>query len=388
MARPPKAIPNPENKVAEAVPSLQTVLVLQGGGALGSYQAGVFEALEKEEVAPNWVAGISIGAINAALIAGNPPELRVARLKEFWNQVTSGFQAQPLMQSGDVRTLFNEFSALWTSAFGAPGFFRPRVPPPYLFPSADPKKLSLYDTSAMRETLERLIDFDRLNNDGIRLSVGAVEVKTGNFVYFDNTQCKIGPQHIMASGALPPGFAAVEIDGKFYWDGGIVSNTPLDYVLSENLTDPLLVFQVDLFSARGPLPKTMFDVTEREKDIRYSSRTRMNTDMHLRLHQTRKALRDLLAKLPPELQKDPSAIALKKLWAERSLAIVQLINRRRAEQSSSSDYEFSRRTMLDHWACGEEAVRKSLKKNDWRKILASRDEAASLDFEQPEKSSE
>ncbi len=364
----------------------RTVLVLQGGGALGSYQAGVFEALEKEKVAPDWVAGISIGAVNAALIAGNPPERRVERLREFWELVTSGFQVEPLIGRGEPRNWFNETSALWTSAFGAPGMFSVKLPFTYLFPSGEPEHLGFYDTTPLRETLERLVDFDLINaKNGVRLSVGAVEIETGNFVYFDNRHITIGPEHIMASGALPPGFPPIKIGEKYYWDGGIVSNTPLDYVLSEDQTNPLLVFQVDLFSARGPLPKSMFDVTEREKDIRFSSRTRFNTDMHLRLHKTKTALRELLDRLPPEFEKDPAAAILEELWPERSLAIVQLINRRKEFHNSSSDYEFSRRTMLDHWASGIESVQKSVKKSDWRAIIASRHEAASLDAERPSK---
>ena len=371
----------------EAAAPCKTVLVLQGGGALGSYQAGVFEALEKENVAPDWVAGISIGAVNAALIAGNPPGRRVERLREFWELVTSGFQIEPLIGRGEPRNWFNETNALWTTAFGAPGMFSVKLPMSYLFPGSEPDHLGFYDTTPLKETLERLVDFDLLNaQNGVRLSVGAVEIESGNFVYFDNRQHRIGPEHIMASGALPPGFPPIKIGDKYYWDGGIVSNTPLDYVLSENQTDSLLVFQVDLFSARGPLPKNMFDVSEREKDIRFSSRTRFNTDMHLRLHKTRTALRDLLDRLPPEFEKDPAAAILEELWPERSLAIVQLINRRKAFHNSSSDYEFSRRTMLDHWASGGESVQKSLKKNDWRRIIASRHEAASLDAERPIKS--
>ena len=373
-----------KTQIAPPAVNCKTVLVLQGGGALGAYQAGVFEALEKERVAPDWVAGISIGAVNAALIAGNPPEKRVERLREFWELVTSGFQVEPMMGQSAPRHWFNETNAIWTTAFGAPGMFSVKLPFTYLFPNGAPDSLGFYDTTPLKETLERLVDFDLLNHPGgVRLSVGSVEIESGNFVYFDNRQHKIGPEHIMASGALPPGFPPIKIGDKFYWDGGIVSNTPLDYVLSANQSEPLLVFQVDLFSARGPLPKSMLDVTEREKDIRYSSRTRFTTDMHLRLHKTKTALRDLLERLPPEFAKDPAATLLEELWPERSLAIVQLINRRKEFHSSSSDYEFSRRTMLDHWASGGESVQKSLKKSDWRTIIASRHEAASLDAERP-----
>lgn len=211
----------------------ERVLVLQGGGALGAYQAGAYEALCRHDFEPNWVAGISIGAINAAIIAGNPREKRIERLREFWEQASSPVPWSPVLNDDQSRSIFDEASAAIIAAFGVPGFFTPRFPPAPLWPTGSQQSLSYYDTAPLRETLERLVDFDRINNDGIRLSVGAVNVRTGNFAYFDNRRQKIGPEHIMASGALPPGFPAIEIEGELYWDGGIVSNTPLDYVLLE-----------------------------------------------------------------------------------------------------------------------------------------------------------
>ena len=181
------------------------------------------------------------------------------------------------------RSLFNETSAALIATFGVPGFFRPRIPPAPLWPQGSPQAQSYYDTAPLRATLERLVDFDRINDLKTRLSVGAVSVTTGNFKYFDNFEFrklgkKIGPEHIMASGALPPGFPSIEIEGEHFWDGGIASNTPLDYVLDAEIDNDLLIFQVDLFSARGPLPVSLLEAAEREKDIRFSSRTRMNTD--------------------------------------------------------------------------------------------------------------
>ncbi|MDU1809267.1 MAG: patatin-like phospholipase family protein, partial [Bradyrhizobium sp.] len=224
----------------------QRVLVLQGGGALGSYQAGAYQALCHFDFEPEWVAGISIGAINAAIIAGNDRDKRVGRLKEFWEMVSSPVPWKPLLNGDHHRSAFNEASAALIAAFGVPGFFTPRFPPAPLWPAGSLQSVSYYDTAPLKRTLERLVDFDRINDLKTRLSVGAVGITTGNFTYFDNVEFKkqgkrIGPEHIMASGALPPGFPPVEIDGEHYWDGGIASNTPLDYVLDTETDRDLLI---------------------------------------------------------------------------------------------------------------------------------------------------
>lgn len=341
------------------------VLVLQGGGALGSYQAGVVEAMQEGGVAPDWVAGISIGAINAAIIAGNPPERRIERLRLFWEQVSSGFQLSPWWPGEQARSLFNEVSANFGATFGVAGFFRPRLPPPYLYPPGALEALSYYDTRSLRETLLRLVDFDHINRRATRLSVGAVNVRTGNFTYFDNFREAIGPEHIMASGALPPGFPPIEIDGEHYWDGGLVSNTPLQHVLDEERCRDLMIFQVDLFSARGPMPRTLLEAAEREKDIRYSSRTRLNTDDQVAIHKAKTAFRRLADKLPPELRQDPDVAYLLELSHENTVSILQLIYRRKNYEGNAKDYEFSRQTMLEHWSAGRSDVRRSFRHRDW-----------------------
>jgi NTE family protein len=331
---------------------MRTVLVLQGGGALGAYQAGVFEVLAEHETLPSWLAGISIGAINSAIIAGNPPGRRVERLHAFWDLVTSGVTDAPGF-GGDVgRSVFNAFSAGWTVSVGAPGFFTPRVPPALTWPPGTPQALSFYDTAPLRSTLERLVDFDLINSRQVRLSVGAVCVRSGNFAYFDNAKQKIGPEHIMASAALPPGLPPIEIEGELYWDGGLVSNTPLQYVLDEERGEDLLVFQVDLFPSRGPMPRTLDDVAEREKDIRFSSRTRLNTDAQLGLRQAKVAIRELLAKLPPGALPEHEVRRLERLAKEHAVAVVQLIYRDKPYEGSAKDYDFSRPAMLEHWSAG------------------------------------
>jgi NTE family protein len=355
---------------AESPARAQRVLVLQGGGALGSYQAGAYQALCRHDFEPDWVAGISIGAINAAIIAGNPPEKRVKRLKEFWEMVSAPVPWSPLTADDRGRSFFNETSAAMVATFGVPGFFTPRLPPAPLWPQGSPESQSYYDTGALRVTLEHLVDFDRINDLKTRLSVGAVSVTSGNFKYFDNFEFrklgkKIGPEHIMASGALPPGFPSIVIEGEHFWDGGIASNTPLDYVLDEDATNALLIFQVDLFSARGPLPVSLLEAAEREKDIRFSSRTRMNTDKNKALHNARRALRDLIGKLPEELKSDPSLEILRKAAKENTVTVVHLIYRSKNYESSSKDYDFSRIGMVEHWGAGERDVDLSMRHTEW-----------------------
>jgi len=345
----------------------QVVLVLQGGGALGSYQAGAYERLAGERIAPNWVAGISIGAINAALIAGNAPGERVARLREFWELVSSAVPEPAWMPDGYAHQWLNGLAATQALFFGVPGFFTPRVPPAFFQPRGSLAAISYYDTTPLEATLERLVDFERLNSGELRLSVSAVNVRTGNLTDFDTAKQRLDVRHIMASAALPPGLPPVEIDGEFYWDGGLASNTPLNYVLDQSGTGHRTVFQVDLFPARGPLPRSMERVTEREKDIRYSSRTRLNTDMDVRRRRVAAAAMRLMDKLPAELRDDPDARqVLEALRANcLSLDIVHLIYRAKRYETHAKDYEFSRLTMREHWASGNADVLQTLHDPRW-----------------------
>lgn len=343
-----------------------SVLVLQGGGALGSYQAGIFEALTEQRIDIDWIAGISIGAINAALIAGNAPDRRLDRLRAFWDLVTSDLTATPPILGDWGRMTFNELSAGWIATVGVPGFFMPRMPPAQFYPPGAPQALSLYDTGALKSTLERLVDFDRINAGAVRLSVGAVNVRSGNFVYFDNRTDRIGPEHIMASGALPPGFPPVAIDGELYWDGGLVSNTPLDYVLDTERQRDLAVFQVDLFAANGPLPRTLLEAAEREKDIHYSSRTRLNTDKNVEIRKAKRILRNLLNRLPSAVLSEDEAAFLRQVSHQNFITLMQLVYRRKPYEGNSKDFEFSRATMLEHWQAGRDDVTRSLRHRAWR----------------------
>jgi NTE family protein len=341
------------------------ILVLQGGGALGAYQAGVFESLAGVYREPNWVAGISIGAINAALIAGNPPELRVARLREFWDLESSGPSTPAVDSNLGGRDWLNEASATRAMLFGVPGFYAPRMPPAPFQPRGTLAAISYYDTAPLKATLERLIDFEWLNSRKVRLSVGAVNVRSGNFEYFDTTKHPLDARHIMASGALPPGFPPVEIDGEHYWDGGLVSNTPLQYVLDQPGKRHRVVFQVDLFAATGSLPTTLNEVTEREKDIRFSSRTRLNTTNEMDRQVIAQAAKRLLAKLPPELRDDPDARALAAVRCESAVDVVHLIYRSKHYESQSKDYEFSRLSMQEHWRSGRADMAHTLHDPRW-----------------------
>ena len=264
-------------------------LILQGGGALGAYQAGVYQALHEADIEPDWITGVSIGGINAAIIAGNRRENRLPRLREFWERITSR-KVWHYTPDGDIfRQMRNAVSAQMTMLQGQPGFFKPHDINAWMSPAGARTATSFYDNSPLRETLLELVDFSIINDRRARFSVGAVNILTGNFVYFDNRDEEIIPEHVMASGALPPALPMVKIGTDYFWDGGIVSNTPLQHLLEQEDGLDSLVFQVDLFSARGPLPREMADVLGRHKDIMYSSRTRYNTDMFRKLQKVEAA---------------------------------------------------------------------------------------------------
>ena len=338
-------------------------LVLQGGGALGAYQAGVCQALTEAGVRLDWVAGVSIGAVNAAIIAGNPPERRAERLRDFWETITETSALWPDLPYEGWRTLCRHAGAAAAVLFGQPGFFQPRPVTEWI---AKQPPLSYYDTAQLKTTLERLVDFDRINHpDGTRLSVGAVNIETGNMTYFDSALQPLRPEHVMASGALPPGLAVVAIDGNHYWDGGLVSNTPLQYVMDFEPREDMLVFQIDLFPARGKLPENLDEVAEREKDIRYSSRTRTGTDNARLRHELRGSVFAFLDRLPAELREDPIAQKLRDLACPKLVDIVHLIYRPPVPQGSAKDYEFSRGTMERRWKQGFDNARATLEAAPW-----------------------
>ena len=362
----PTGVAPPETPKPTSTAFGSVALLLQGGGALGAYQAGVYEALAEANVEPTWIAGISIGAINSAIIAGNRREERVARLREFWELVSDAGDGgwsnlwQGLVNDDAARGWVNQMAAGQIMAKGVPGFFAPRFPPPYLTPPGAPGATSWYDTGALRRTLDRLVNFKLINDKAMRFSVGAVNVATGNFAYFDNATDEIGPEHIMASGALPPAFEAVEIKGQCYWDGGLVSNTPLDWVLSSRSDLDTLIFQVDLWSARGDLPRDLAGVAVRMKEVQFSSRTRAATDQFRKLQTLRATFNELLAQMPAELAATPQARLLAAASDPAVYNIVQLVYRSATYEGQSKDYEFSRRTMEEHWQAGRRDAQTTL----------------------------
>jgi NTE family protein len=357
----------PSNKkthvALERPPFERIALLLQGGGALGAYQGGVYQALAEANLHPDWIAGISIGAVNSALIAGNPPEQRVDKLRAFWETVSTpptglSYFANIDFPDETSHSLINQARAFGTLVAGAPGFFTPRLPPPYLQPLGAPGALSYYDVTPLKATLERLADFDRINDSTMRFSVGAVNVRSGNFVYFDNTTHQIRHEHVIASSSLPPGFPATVIDGEHYWDGGLVSNTPLQWVLDSRPRLDTLAFQVDLWNARGELPRNLMESDSRQKEIRYSSRTRAASDQFKKQQLLRRAVAKLLAGIPAELQQTPEAELLAKEADGKVYNLIQLIYHTQNYEGTSKDYEFSRRTMQEHWSAGyNDAVR-------------------------------
>ncbi len=343
-------------------------MVLQGGGALGAYQAGVYEALHAAGLEPDWVAGVSIGSVNAAIIAGNPPDRRLERLREFWTMVT----ARPVWfvpQDGDeARRQRNLWSSFLTVARGIPGFFDVNVPGPWISPRGSRKATAFYDTTPLRETLLRLVDFDLLNSGATRFAAGAVNIATGNFNYFDNNNSVIIPEHIMASGALPPGLPMIRIGTDWYWDGGLVSNTPLQHLLDNVGCSNTMVFQIDLFGARGAVPREMSEVLARQKDIQYSSRTRLTTDNYMRLHRLKLQTRSLLSRVPESELTDEDRRIRAELAHIPSLNIIQMIYQQAAYEGEAKDYEFSSDSMREHWDSGRRDTERTLRRKDWLRM--------------------
>ena len=286
-------------------------------------------------------------------------------MREFWETVSASPFGIPNLPPLELRDelnhqLINQAHAMNVLMFGANDFFVPRVPPPLLWFPGSADKASYYDNTPAWETLERLVDFDRINAGLIRFSVGAVEVRSGNFVYFDTTTHTIRIEHVIASGSLPPGFPATKVDDEFYWDGGLISNTPLQWVLESRPRMDTLAFQVDLWNARGELPQDMIEVEVRHKEIVYSSRNRAATDQYQHSQRLRIALAHLISQLPPGLCDSEDVKLLSDVANDKVCNIVHLIYRAKKYEGIAKDFEFSRRTMEEHWSAGYHNARKTL----------------------------
>lgn len=343
----------------------RTALILQGGGALGAYQGGVFQAMDEAGHTPDWVCGVSIGAINSAIIAGNAPQDRLPRLRAFWETITPERPGLPLPDGDLTRAWANTGAAMGAVLLGQPGFFEPAWPGPLLSLPGAPQATAFYDTAPLEKTLRDFVDFDRLNSGETRCAVGAVNVTSGNFAYFDNRHMALGPEHIMASGALPPGFPMIRIGTDYYWDGALVSNTPLAHLLLNIDSCSALVFQVDLFSARGPVPRTLREVGLRQKEIGYSSRTRLVTDVFKREFALKNRLAEVLDRMPEDRLTAEDRAERARLRDLPRLSILELIYEHAPYEGESRDYDFSRRSMEDHWQRGYEQTRQSLAQKDW-----------------------
>jgi NTE family protein len=359
-------------------------LVLQGGGALGAYQAGVYQALHEAGLMPDSVAGVSIGGINSAIIAGNRPERRLERLREFWDTITAGGGWPWPPEGDDARKIHNLWSSMMTMTFGQPGFFSPRPQNSWFSPRGTRSATAFYDTAPLRETLLRLVDFDVLNNGDVRYAAGTVNVATGNFAYFDSKKTRIGPEHIMASGALPPALPMVAIGTEQFWDGGLVSNTPLQHVIDNPIGDHVIVFQVDLFSARGPVPRDMQDVLARLKDIQYSSRTRLVTDYYQKKYAQDRILKRLLDRLPYDQLEAAEKAEKDRLAHMSAFTIIQLIYQQAVYEGQSKDYEFSAMSMAEHWESGYRDTRQTLEHQEWLNVYDSEDGIETFDIHRGE----
>ena len=347
------------------------VLVLQGGGALGAYHLGVVEELATAGLSLDWVAGISIGAINAALIAGNPPGARIPALIRFWERVSGGLTSLFPIPEGPWRDIWSKGAAFWIATQGVPGFFEPRMPPPQFQPEDTLGAVSFYDTAPLRATLDELVNWDQLNDGPIRISVGAVSVTTGRMHFFDNKggpdRTRLHAGHILASGALPPGFPPVEIDGDWYWDGGVASNAPIQHVLDESVANDKNIFQVDLFPAEGPFPKNLLDAETRAQDIRYSSRTRLGTNLEMSLSPLRMWVQRFLhsgSEMEAALSDEDRAM-LREFADEQRIEIAQIIYREKAYSGKARGFEFSRPTMEAHRAAGRRDASRVFCLRDW-----------------------
>jgi NTE family protein len=347
---------------AECLPG-QVVLVLQGGGALGSYQAGVYQALHEAGIEPDWIIGTSIGAINASLIAGSEPEDRLSRLQEFWKRM----EQSPIWSFRDALPGFSEKLSYWsTVTHGIPGFFRPNP----MAHAGDayvlgPERAGYYTTLPLQQTLEELVDFDLVNRCRPRLTVGAAHVRTSQMRYFDSRDSAITLKHVMASGALPPAFPAVRIDGELYWDGGILSNTPTEAVFDDNPRKDSLIFSVHLWNPTGVEPTTMAEVFNRHKDVQYSSRIASQIVRQQQTHRLRHIINQLASRLPESERDCPAVRELASYGCQTRMHVVRLLAPQLDRETHTKDIDFSSHGIRQRWAAGYAHTRSMLARAPW-----------------------
>jgi NTE family protein len=346
---------------------LRVVLVLQGGGALGAYQAGVYQALDEHGLMPDWIVGTSIGAVNAALIAGNPHAQRLQRVRAFWERVAHPDGIDMAAITDAQRRAQIHVNTVDTVMRGVPGFFAPRWLSGFALGLAvAPEDASFYDTAPLDETLRQLVDFDYLNESGgTRMTVSAVNVTSGQFTQFDTHHMRVGPEHVRASGSLPPGFAPVRIGGELFWDGGLYSNTPLEAVLDELPQGDTLCFMVDLWSAAGAAPVTYDEVRTRQKDVTYASRAERQLADYRRAHNLQCRLRDLYDRLPPAQRRADDEREMAALGCGCVLHIVRLRYAGRDWHMASKDINFSRGSIEWRWEQGYKDAQHAMAHAGW-----------------------
>ena len=354
-----------------------TALILQGGGALGAYQAGAFEQLAASDVQPDWIIGTSIGAINGAIIAGNEPEQRAAKLRSFWESLAPAPNWLDAWSAFAWPAMFAPFTTALgvpsgnSAAFraigqGVPGMFTPRFGATWsLDAPVTIADAGFYDTSPLRQTLHDLVDFDYLNDGLVRLSVCAVDVASGEMAVFDSGETRLGPEHIMASGALPPAFPPVIIEGRAYWDGGIHSNTPLEVLLAEDASRDALVFMIDLWDPSEALPQTMAEVMERQKAIQYAGRAREQLKLQAGKEELQQAIRALASLVPAETLKDPAIAGLAAKGCDRTVQVVRLIMKQLNGDDQFKDIDFTAATVAARWHAGSSDAARALRHKAW-----------------------
>lgn len=355
----------------------QVVLVLQGGGALGAYQAGVYEALHEAGIEPDWVIGTSIGAINGAIIAGNAPGERMAKLKEFWNRV-QGVQGQctgPFSSAAWCANAFATPPTPWSTALanmntylrGINGFFKPNLHAAWgMNTPLGVDQAGFYSTAPLRQTLEELVDFDAVNTKRTRLTLGAVNVRSGEMRYFDSRDEALGPEHVMASGALPPAFPAVRIGDASYWDGGIYSNTPIEAVLDDKPRRDSLIFSANMWQPTDVEPETMAKVLARQKDIQYASRATSHIARQQQIHRLRHIIRDLAAHIAPDQRSDPAVRDLLAYGCATVMHVVPLLAPRIKGEDQTKDIDFTPPGVTARWRAGYDDMKQRLAEACWQ----------------------
>jgi len=363
--------PEPKKCTARKQHYDRIACVFQGGGALGAYQVGAYRALQENGYTPNYLAGVSIGGINCAIIAGNTREKHLEKLHEFWDMITPTLLTDMFIDdytSFDfTHHLHNRMGAMRALMCGLDGFFKPRFPTPGPFSEDTPDNLSYYDTSELKTSLENLIDFDMINDKKVTLCLGAVNVVSGEMIFFNNQKMIITPEHVMASGALPPGFPAIKIGDDYFWDGGIYANTPLVTVMDALPELDTLCFVVDCFRLQGKLPKNMDQMEERQKDIRYASHSRRLTNIYASRQNLQLAIEHLGKKLPPELRDDPEIQEILALGHAKRFSVVHVIYEGTPYSHSFKDYNFVRSAVDHRMKTGYENTLNILKNREWEK---------------------